>query len=388
MNDARAEFWGDLQNDLYTTTSALYLANQTLESVISTNGRKAHRPILSQPDIGDYTAHTDITFKQKTAEKQTLEVDTFPYAAEVVDITESNQTPYDLVAHSGQAIRKGLINRVEQVFTSKFSGAYHKINGGTAFEMTPTNVLEIIEEANGKLGSFDAPTDTASRALVVGPRTTAMLRRAKAERETGLGDSTLANGIVGSWKGWTVVENNNIPWSATLTMDTNPSAGDTITIMGVEAEYVAALTGAENEILIGANVAATRANTKSYVEGTAGAGSTYGDMDNVSAFIIRNKRRVRCTSVEAMAFTGYGDIVVGETFTAATNVWSAQKQDAVFMIRGAVDMVMQFMEQTTTDKEKGFADLTKGIIGVGAKMFKDGSLVSCHLPLSVSHWSA
>ena len=47
MDDIKLEFWGDLQADLYTVNSAVYLANQSLEQLISTDGRKAHRPILS-----------------------------------------------------------------------------------------------------------------------------------------------------------------------------------------------------------------------------------------------------------------------------------------------------------------------------------------------------
>jgi hypothetical protein len=42
------------------------------------------------------------------------------------------------------------------------------------------------------------------------------------------------------------------------------------------------------------------------------------------------------------------------------------------MIRGAIDLVVQFMDLKVTDKEKGFAELPKGIIGIGTKTFDDG----------------
>jgi len=93
--------------------------------------------------------------------------------------------------------------------------------------------LDLLEEAEGKLGAFDAPFETSMRAMVLGPRTVAKLRRAKSDRETRLGDVTLANGVVGPWQGWTVVQNNNLPWSATLTIDTKPIDGDTVVISGV-----------------------------------------------------------------------------------------------------------------------------------------------------------
>ena len=397
MDDARAEFWGDLQSDFYTTTSTLYLANQSLETVLSTNGYKAHKPILSQPSIRDYTPHSDITFDQKTAEKQTLTVDQFPTAAEVIDITEKSQSPYDLLGHSSQAIRRGLINRTEQLFNSNFSSAAHNINNGTYFELTPGNILEVIEEADGTIGAFDAPTDTNMKCAVFGPRTVAMLRRAKAERETGLGDSVLANGVIGPWKGWTIVQNNNLPWSATLGIATNPTAGDTVTIMGRQIEFVASLSGLTTSaagpdhgyVLIGGSAAATVDNLVALINGAAGAGTTYVDFDSVSAFIIRNKRRITATdNTTSIALAGFGDVTVTDNLTAGADGFTNERQDSIFMMRGAIDLVMQFMDLQIGDKEKGFADLPKGIIGVGSKMFHDGSLMSVKVPQDVSGWNA
>ena len=70
MDDIRKEFWGDLQVDLFTANSAVYLANTSLEGLISTTGYKAHKPILSHPQIGTYTPHSDISFDEKSATKQ------------------------------------------------------------------------------------------------------------------------------------------------------------------------------------------------------------------------------------------------------------------------------------------------------------------------------
>lgn len=372
MDDMKQEFWGDLQADLYTANTAIYLANQSLEQIISTDGRKAHRPIASHPDVGTYTPHSDINFDTKTATKQTLEVDTFSYAAEDIDITEKSQTPYDLVQHSLTSIRKGLMNKVEQKFLSEISNAGHSISGSPV-TVTSTNILDILEEAEGKLGAFDAPYETAMRALVLGPRTVAKLRRAKSDRESRLGDSVLENGVVGPWQGWTVVQNNNLPWSATLTVATKPTDGDTVTIAGVTFTFKTTLGTTAGNVLIGSDAAAARANLKLAVEGGAGAGTNYVEISNRDKFMLRRKRAVACSSAEAMAFTGFGDISVSETLTAAADVWSAQKVTPVFMIRGSIDMVMQFVDLVVDSKEKGFADLPKGIIGVGTKTFDDGA---------------
>ena len=387
MDDIRQEFWGDLQVDLYTANTAIYLANQSLEQVISTDGRKAHRPILSHPDAGTYTPHSDITFKTKTATKQTLEVDTFEYAAEDIDITEKNQTPYDLLSHSLTSIRKGLMNRVEQKYLGEITNADHLISTG-ATVVTSANILDILEEAEGKLGAFDAPYETSMRAAVFGPRTVAKLRRAKSDRETRLGDSVLANGVVGPWQGWTVVQNNNLPWSATLTIDTNPTNGDTVTISGVVFEFQDNLAnvaaGNVGVLRDGSTVGTSRANLAAAINDSGTAGTNYVQLSAKNSFIIRRKRNVAATSAEAMAFTGFGDIAVSETFTAATNVWSAQEEQAVFMVRGSIDLVLQFMDLKVGDKEKGFADLPKGIIGVGTEVFDDGASMMVRLRQDVS----
>lgn len=390
MNDVKQEFWGDLQADLYVANTAVYLANQSLSELISETGYKAHRPILSHPQVGTYTPHQDISFEEKSATKETLTVDTFEYAAEDIDITESKQSPYDLLGHSLMSIRKGLMNGVEQKFLSEITNAEHSISGSPV-EVTTNNILDILEEAEGKLGAFDAPYETSMRAAVLGPRTVARLRRAKSDRESGLGDSVLANGVVGPWQGWTVVQSNNLPYSATLELATNPADGDTVTIAGVTFEWQDDLDdvtpGNVGVLRDSASVDVSRANLVACINDSGTAGTNYVQMDAKSNFIIRRKRRITATndnSNDEMTIAGFGDISVSDDLTDTTDTWADQKQESVFMIRGAIDMVLQFMDLKVADKEKGFADLPKGIIGVGTKTFSDGALLMVNLTQDVS----
>lgn len=378
MDDLKKEFWGDLQADLFTANTAVYLANQSLEQLISTDGRKAHRPIVSNPQVGTYVPHSDISFAQKTATKQTLEVDTFEYAAEDIDDTESKQTPYDLQSQSMLSIRHGLMNIVEQKFLDEIPNAYHHISNSPV-ELSGTNILDVIAEADGKLGAWDAPAATSMKAGVFGPRTIAKLRQAKADRESKLGDATLENGVIGPWQGWTFVENNNLPWSATLGLATQPTDGDTITIQGVVFTFKTALGTTPGQVLIGGSAANARTNLQKAVEGLSGAGTSYIELDIFSQFVLRRKRNITCTTVASMAFSGYGDISVSSDLTDGTDGWSNQQQHSVFMIRGAIDLVIQFMNVEIGRKEKGFADLTKGIIGVGTYTFNDGKILMVDL---------
>lgn len=379
-----AEFWGDLQADLYVENSAVYLANTRGESLISEDGTKMHRPLMSHAQVGTYTPHGGITHNQKTATDQELTVDTFKYASDIIDDTEKSQTPYSLPEHSSRSIRKALMNEVEQEYLSEIANARHAISGG-AVALSSSNVVEKFSEATGILGSFDAPATTEMRAAVLGPKTIAELREAGAGRETGLGDRTYSNGIVGPMLGWTVVENNNLPWSATLTIATQPTEGDTVTIAGVTFTFKASPSAA-GDVDLGANVAETRAHLKAAVEGGSGEGSDYIDLDEMDDFILRRKRNVACTSDEAMAFTGFGDIVVAETFTDGTDAWSAQQQSSVFMVRGAIDMVLQLKTLEFDRDPDGFGDIVKGLIGVGTKTFDDGAMLMVKMTQDVSGW--
>jgi len=390
MTSVKQEFWGDLQADLYVQNTAVYLANQSLSSLISTTGYKAHKPILSHPQVNTYTPHSDISFEQKGSTSETLQVDTFQYAAEDIDITESKQSPYDLLGQSLKSIRKGLMNGVEQKFLSEITNAEHSISGSPV-EVTTTNILDILEEAEGKLGAFDAPYETAMRAAVLGPRTVARLRRAKSDRESRLGDSVLANGVVGPWQGWTVVQSNNLPWSATLGLATNPTAGDTVTIAGVTFEWQSTLAnvtaGNVAVLLDGSDVDVSRANLVACINDSGTAGTTYTQMGAKENFIIRRKRRITATndnSDDQMTLAGFGDIAVSDGLTDTTDAWASQQQESVFMIRGSIDMVLQFVDLKVADKEAGFADLPKGIIGVGTKTFSDGALLMVNLTQDVS----
>jgi len=287
---------------------------------------------LSHPQVGTYTPHSDISFEEKSASKETLEVDTFEYAAEDIDITESKQSPYDLLGQSLMSIRKGLMNGVEQKFLSEITNAEHDINSGTALEVTTVNILDILEEAEGKLGAFDAPYETAMRACVLGPRTVARLRRAKSDRESKLGDSVLANGVVGPWQGWTVVQSNNLPWSGTLELATEPTNGDTVTIAGVTFEFQDDLdntTSGYVGVLCGTNVDTTRAALVACINDSGTAGTDYVQMDAKSNFIIRRKRRITATndnSNDEMTLAGFGDIAVSDDLTDATDCWADQQQ--------------------------------------------------------------
>jgi len=114
---------------------------------------------------------------------------------------------------------------------------------------------------------------------------------------------------------------------ATLTIAEPVTAGDTITINGTAFTLVAALTGAENEILIGANEAATKVNLNAALGATPTLPSTLHTVHP------ETRRALEVTAADfagdGMVFTAVdagsaGDaITCTQTLTHASNIWDA-----------------------------------------------------------------
>mgnify|MGYP006186134139 CR=1 FL=1 len=131
-------------------------------------------------------------------------------------------------------------------------------SAGSNIALTETNATDVFTAADTKLNVYDVPM--ADRVAVIGAHTLGVLRRMKALRETQNGDTVLANGVVGPLLGWTLVHNNNLPYTAVLGLATNPTDGDTITIAGVTYTFKATLGTDPGAIHIASTVDLTRAN--------------------------------------------------------------------------------------------------------------------------------
>lgn len=113
-----------------------------------------------------------------------------------------------------------------------------------------------------------------------------------------------------------------------LTMDTQPTAGDTVTINGVVYTWVASGANEQGEINIGADLAAAKVNLVLAING----GDAWDDPNpyvSAAAFISN-----------AMTITARIPGVIGntytlaETFTAASNVWAGGLMTGGSMARG------------------------------------------------------
>lgn len=111
---------------------------------------------------------------------------------------------------------------------------------------------------------------------------------------------------------------NAVAAKITLTLATLPTVGDTMTI-GTKAYTFKAAAAADGDILIGADVAATRLNVVSAINGT-GEGQVCTAHPGASCAAFSSADAVITAKVKGVAGNA---IASTETFTAAGNVFSA-----------------------------------------------------------------
>lgn len=405
ISDLRPEFWAkECQRSLFVENNAMAIANTQLRNILAGEGRKAHRTIMSYPASATYTPGTDITNIPLTGSKETLEVDTFLASLQTVDDTEEKQSILDLGSKIAMRMMKDFNNRIERAVMGQVTNALHTLDdgnvGGTSgnnISLNTDKVPQVFVSADTKLDAIDAPR--AGRTAVVGSHFMRWLKLQQAGRDTVFGDGVNTRGVVTNLFGWDIVQSNNLPYTAVLTMATQPTDGDTITIAGVTITLHSTLPATAG-VDIRTNVDTTRTFLRdliNYQNGTGGtvAGTVDTDFSDVSAenrFLWRKRGllAVDSASADTLTLTGYGDITVSETLTAAADSWGSQRQDALFAVRGCVDQVVQMPPKIEVSREpKQFADLIKGLVGYGVKTFADGAreMVRVKIDASTSDWA-
>ena len=101
--------------------------------------------------------------------------------------------------------------------------------------------------------------------------------------------------------------------SSTLSAIGNPANNDTVTVGATAYKFVTALSGAANEVLIGANSSSSLGNLAAAINGTAGAGVAYGvgTVANTSASATANTDGT--LSITALTAGTAGNAIVSTT---------------------------------------------------------------------------
>lgn len=191
-------------------------------------------------------------------------------------------------------------------------------------------------------------------------------------KTTVLGDTISRNGHTGLFMGFNLFVSNNLPWEGVLALGTNPTAGDTITLLsgvsiaGVSQEITLTFRAAPavaGEVVIASTAAKTVTNLVNalkapYTTIANTADTGFVALSQASLTAVQQKALYNAKPVQTAVATlggasdaagtyldlfiaGMGTVPVAETLTAVANVWGYQAQHNLFGTSKSVSLLMQ-----------------------------------------------
>jgi len=311
------------------------------------SGDAINFPYINDMRVQDYTPGTDATIDDFTATQSTLTIDQSKLVGTYIDPQELKQAeakgyPERLARQAAFVIAQELDQNVIQAGVT--NAAATAVVGGA---LSSATIYTALTDSMANLDRENA-TDGPMFA-VIDPERCALLAQSEVANGYNLADSALKNGFVGdSQAGFKIFKSNNLPYAVTVTIATQPTNLDTITIAGVTWTCVTDGTAANaGEIAIGANIADFKTIFVVAMNGTGTAGaSAYIDVSTANRRKYQNIQLTAATfSGDTCALTAYGKMSASETFTDATDSFGTETSQILTGRVGAISVARQMKPQ-------------------------------------------
>lgn len=334
----------------YKTNVAMKIADTSFKSAMSV-GDVLNRPYRSSNNIQTYTRGTAITIDDKTDTQEYLTVNRQFATGFYVDDFDKIQSNYDLIANYAKDDGVYLSNQVDADVLGEALNATSVVDnadfGGTSGDgvvLSPANVLSVVATAKKKLERQNIPVENLYGAI--SPDFEQALIEYGAGRDTTMGDSANENGYIATFYGVKLYRSNQLTGTAVLSLATQPTNTDTVTINGVVFTFVSSIGSTAGNVLIGANVDATRANLETLINAPTATTSTGVALSTANARAFTAKvTAVNSNSADTLTVTykGAGVLTVSKSLTDATDTWTSTKQiqHNLFGVVGNPVLVMQ-----------------------------------------------
>lgn len=253
--------------------------------------------------------------------------------------------------------------------------------GGTAgqgIDLTTSNVLTAVAAVTKDLRALNVyDTDLVG---IISPKFEQILTLYMGAKVTDLGDKVTENGYFAKILGYNLYTSNNLTGSAVLAMATNPTANDTVTIQGQVFTFVSSIGTTAGNVLIGANVDATRWNLETLLNApqtttATGVALTGDNLKKFRARVVALNNNTADTLT--VWYKGANEISVSKSLTAGADTWTTtlKKQSNVFGVRNKMTtLIMQSKPSIEVSRlVLQNADAIKNFMLYGVKTFKDNA---------------
>ena len=318
------------------------------------DGTTLNIPRLAFQSTQTYTKYTDLAFADLTTANDTLVLNTNAVVTFSMDDLDEEDNYINITPN---AIRQGgvkLKERLDGDFLNQIINAnFVYDNGGLRANTGTITPIALVTGASQNVSAvfggsqaslINAGADMSRLALVVDAFTMNVINTLGLETGYDVADeaykNSVARGYRGRFLGMGVYVAGCLTSSRVLDMATQPTAGDTVTINGQTFTFVAAIGAVAGNVLIGADVDATRANFAILLNAPGTTTATGVAVTDPSRF--EGLTAVDVAVSDTLTITSKrGTLIASSVMANASNDFQAETLNCGIMEKGAIWMALR-----------------------------------------------
>ncbi len=362
-NTTFQQFWSRRMQRKHAKEAVYRAITSFEEQTLLKQGDTVHRPYRSAIVGQAYIRGTAVTIQDLSNTDETLTVSTaevFPFYIDDLDQLQSN---YRFINEFADDAGIQLVNFLDGSILAEYVNAGSVIDdsvinpgtgtAGNGIQLDVSNVQKVFSAAKARLRRKNVAKN--GMFAVITPDFEQILTDYLAGKNSNLGDSTSLNGHIGHYYGFDLYCSNNVTWTGTITIATQPTDGDTVTfktydiygnIQSIVFTFKTTLGVTAGNVLIGGSASAANTNLAALLNAptvTTANGVALSTASMQYLFYgLPFTATAGATSVAIVA-PGQGFIQVTSSLTAGSDGWIAAKQisHCLFGVKGAIDCVVQ-----------------------------------------------
>jgi len=345
--DARKKFTeAKAQENLYSTSLGAVVGAVDTEKMGT-----VYNPYVTLPAFSEGAVSSTHATGAYAVDADSLQINRRADSSAQINSYDWKSLDFSLLANRSAEMGKGIAQRIDAYFLSRPIGVAASAlddgdfggSDGSALTVTNSNIDDVINTA---LTEIHVANSTEKKFMAVSPYETNFLNQFLQATGNNVADKVIVNGITSgvtkvgtTFSGVDVFMTNNLTHVSVVTMATNPTNGQTLTINGVVVTFLDTMAATAGSVHITASVDATRAKLATFLSGTSFPGdSTEAEDTNAgyTAFSVANRNKLSLLGLTAVNDNGADTLTLTArgTLRVATNVTGATVATSRYCILG------------------------------------------------------
>lgn len=387
LTDYKVAFDNSYQEIFQKTLVAKDIMNMRLEPMLTYGGSVTRVALdLSSAIVRTVTRGSASTIDSITDSAESLTINLEKEIAFHLSDGEVTQTgPLKAMQFAGKELaRKLAIDLDGRCFAEVLNASYTFDNGdlttgsssGTPITLNSTTVPQMTTRLGAKLRFRNNQEVMTNMALVVDSYAASDISQFIISKNIDLAGAVFKNGYVGDVSTAQMYISENLTSTSVLSIATQPTDGDTVTIAGVTFTFKTTLGVTAGNVAIAGSADAARLNLSELINapGTTDAGQvalSAADQLIMAKYVATDSASANTMTVVG---TGTGRTLVSETLTDVTDAWTLNYLNCYYGKKGAIDLVVQDMKEVDvrpTADRRGNNIFSSYLAGI--KTFADGA---------------